>query len=242
MLAESVRMDRAPCIGVDGCRGGWLAALDDPDEAGLPRLALFRTFSALLEAAPEDALIAVDMPLGLPATRIVGGRRCDRAARKLLGPRRSSVFSPPARDVLDATTFDEVRGRGLTIQAFNLLPRIRELDRAVDPELQGRVFEAHPELAFSALAGAPMAHPKRTQRGRQRRLAELSRVWGQGVAAHAHVAKHGFKRSLVAPDDVLDAWALVLTARRRARGDARRLPEGSDSDLDPRGLRMEIWW
>jgi len=46
------------------------------------------------------AHVAVDMPIGLPATR--GPRGCDRLARARLGRRASCVFTPPTRRQLEA--------------------------------------------------------------------------------------------------------------------------------------------
>ena len=37
------------------------------------------------------------------------------------------------------------------------------------PDVQQRVHEAHPELAFMSLAGAPMQYNKKTLEGREER-------------------------------------------------------------------------
>jgi predicted RNase H-like nuclease len=166
--------------------------------------------------------VAVDMPIGLPAA---GPRACDVEARRRLGPRRSSVFPAPARRFLHAASFGDVTG--LSIQAFNLLPRIAELDALMDPALQERVVEAHPELAFARLdGGAPLADSKRTRAGLAHRAALL------GVDVEAVPRRRGARA-----DDVLDALVLVGTAVRIANGCAERLGDGA---RDERGLRMEV--
>ncbi|MEB3165551.1 MAG: DUF429 domain-containing protein, partial [Cyanobacteriota bacterium] len=137
--------------GVDGCRGGWLvvrAALAD----GQPRAALVVDVADLLLPADAPLLTAIDMPIGLPEA---GARPCDGQARRLLGPGRgSSVFPAPIRPMLAAANHAEasaigrrIDGRGLTIQAWNLMPRIRALDAllAQDCGLAGRLRESHPE-------------------------------------------------------------------------------------------------
>lgn len=208
---------RVVVAGVDGAPGGWVVALGDGTVDVVPALDdLFADVRAGAVAA-----VAVDMPIGLPVS---GRRACDVAARRLLGPRRSSVFPVPARRFLHARSFDEVSG--LSIQAFNLLPRIAEVDGLVDPTLQDRVVESHPELAFARLAGAPLAEPKRTALGITRRAALL----GVDDILRPRGAR---------ADDVLDALVLVRTARRIADGTAERLGDGS---VDERGLRMEIAW
>ena len=137
------------------------------------------------------AAAAIDIPIGLAGT---GRRRaCDVEARRLIGPRRSSVFPAPVRTVLGAATYDEAcAALARRLRAGDLAaalqhpgqdPRGRPLQ---SPRLQARLFEMHPELSFTVLAGAPMQSNKRTPRagpsGRRRcgpcsatspRLAEL---------------------------------------------------------------------
>jgi predicted RNase H-like nuclease len=231
--------------GVDGSRGGWVVALFPSGVSGIRQglLRLATSFEEVLSLDPAADVLAVDIPIGLSAERRPGGRGCDREARRLLGPRRSSVFSPPWRGALEARRYDQVRSEGLTIQCFNILPRIREVDRAMTAALQARVRESHPELAFLRLAGAPLGHPKRTPAGRRERLRALRRAPRGFVEAMGRVFRDGtgpLRRRDAAPDDLLDACVLAWTALRIARGGARRLPQ--EPEVDSRGLRMEIWW
>jgi predicted RNase H-like nuclease len=233
--------------GVDGCRGGWVvASAGFVDDASVPdqiRFDLCASFATVLALTPAPLTLAVDMPIGLLECAQPGGRACDRAARARLGrPRASSVFSPPARAALACTDYaDAMRrnGAGLSKQAYNLLPRIGELDAAITPELQRRVFEAHPELAFARLCGRPLAAAKRTPAGGRARLQLLRRIWGRVVPDPARV-RIGLGRSRVAADDVLDACVLAEVAWRIRAGQATRLPPQPQSDA--RGLRMEIWF
>lgn len=221
-----------PVAGVDGCRGGWVVATLGPSGLGI---AVTPAIAPVIEEVAEGGLaaVAIDMPVGLAGE---GPRACDALARALLGPRRSSVFPAPARAVLGARTYREAAarsraatGRSLPVQAYNLLDKVAELDRAIRPELQDRVVEAHPELAFRHLAGVPAAHAKRTPEGRAERLALLAAA---GIGDVSRVRALG-----AAPDDVLDAAVLALTALRIRDGSAVRLGDGSH---DARGLRMEV--
>jgi predicted RNase H-like nuclease len=220
--------------GVDGCRGGWVVARASTvdgavvDVARTDRLALV---IAQVERGELDA-VALDMPVGLPRS---GSRAADTAARALLGPRRSSVFSAPVRVVLAAGSYEDalarsraVDGRGLSTQSWNLVPKIREVDQCLTPELQDRIREAHPELVFVGLAGAPCAWPKRSAEGRAARVAILERWWSGPWNLRG-----------AAVDDVIDAVALTVTARRIATGDASALGDGT---RDETGLRMEVMW
>ena len=215
--------------GVDGCRGGWVVVRAESEPFALVGIEVVDAIASLLDERLE--LVAIDMPIGLPSSR---ARTADRAARRLLGPRRSSVFPTPARAVLDATDHADACERsrraigvGVSIQAWNLVPKIRELDAAMTPARQGRVRETHPELAFARLAGAPMADPKRSPAGFSARRAAL----GLDVSDVPRVPG-------AAADDILDAIALVHSARAVLDGSATVLGDG---ERDERGLLMEIW-
>jgi predicted RNase H-like nuclease len=153
------------------------------------------------------------------------------------------VFTPPTRPLLDATHYDQVRGHGLSVQAFNILRKIREVDRVMTPALQHRVYEAHPELAFQALAGQPLRDRKKTVAGREARLRVLDNIPSQlfhGIRAAFERILGACKRTDVAPDDILDAYVLMWTARRIWHAQAHRVPRSPQ--YDARGLRMEIWY
>jgi predicted RNase H-like nuclease len=215
-----------PVAGVDGCRAGWIVVHDGcatvhPD------------FAAVLAALPDDAVVAVDMPIGLIDEHVAGGREVDRAARVELGPKRSSVFSAPPRCALAARTLPDARRRGarLTLQTLNLLPRIEDVDGVMTPELQLRVFEVHPELSFAAMAGGPpVLAPKRSAAGSKERRALLRRA---GVCVPERPAG-------AAVDDLLDACVLIWSAHRVADGTASHVPHPPSRDA--RGLSMELRW
>ncbi|RWG96554.1 MAG: DUF429 domain-containing protein, partial [Mesorhizobium sp.] len=159
--------------GVDGCKAGWIAV--HREHGAPPSASVFATFEALLHALP-DATIAVDMPIGLPDFSNRGGRGPEALVRPLLGARQSSVFAIPSRAALYADTGNftteeawyaahrrasEVAmttsdpPRGVSIQAFGIFSKIREIDQLLiaRPDLRGRIFESHPEVAFCRLNG-----------------------------------------------------------------------------------------
>jgi predicted RNase H-like nuclease len=127
-------------VGLDGCPAGWIASVwrgpgHQPDVVLLKSLERAET-----ELPAATAVIAIDIPLGLLDAAVPGGRACDREARSLLGPgRTSSVFSPPARQALAAKTHAEASqlnrnsgptAGGLSIQAFAIFPKLRDADEA----------------------------------------------------------------------------------------------------------------
>ncbi len=81
------------CAGVDGCRGGWIAVWRHPGAA--PTVTVFEKFGDLLMELPNDAIIAVDIPIGLPK-RIQGkGRVAEQTVRPLLPGKASSGIQRP---------------------------------------------------------------------------------------------------------------------------------------------------
>lgn len=216
-------------VGVDGCRGGWLAAVDDSGAVSWVWTRDIRELLALTAAA-----IAIDIPIGVPEA---GRRACDVAARALLGARRATVFFAPVRAVLGCASYGEARallaqlgGPSMSAQTFGIVAAIRAVDDALTPRDESRVVEAHPELAFVRLSGAVLP-PKKTQPGHDARVAALARVWpdvGDLVATAPRPA---------APDDALDALACAWVARRWARGQAVVV---GDRSRDARGLLMRI--
>jgi predicted RNase H-like nuclease len=227
-------------LGVDGCRGGWLVAEAAPGPAVHDVAVVARLADAVPDGRPpaDEWVCAVDMPIGLLDVVHPGGRDCDRAARRLLGPRRSTVFSPPTRAALAAHNFDaaQVHG-GLTIQAWNLRHKILEVDAVATP---GRpLYESHPELAFQRLHGGRPLAPKRTAGGRAQRTAiVLEAVEG---ASRWIAASPRLRRAGAAPDDLLDALVLCVTAGRIADGTADRVPDGTPA-RDAHGRPMAVWW
>lgn len=225
--------------GVDGCRGGWLVALEERG-SGVRAVRVLPDFASALALRPRPALIAVDMPLGLPER---GARACDVEARRRLGPRAGSrVFPAPPRALLDTRSHPEavrlsraLQGKGISRQVFAILPRVRELDEALARRGPTRVFEVHPELSFCAMAHAERAlPPKRSAAGREARL-RLVRAAFDGFELDGLVPR----RRLAAADDVLDAFAALWSARRLWSGRARAIP--THPPRDARGLQMAIW-
>ncbi|MFN3690307.1 MAG: DUF429 domain-containing protein, partial [Fimbriimonadales bacterium] len=142
-----------------------------------------------------------------------------------------------ARAMLDADSYAPLRSLGLCVQAYHLIPRIRELDALLTPELQVRVWESHPELSFMAMTDAPMTHSKRTPQGQQARIDALRRVLNLDAEALLRLW-HAQRKSGVRIDDLLDACALAWSALRHTQGRAELclgVPEH-----DARGLLMAI--
>ncbi len=234
------------CVaGLDGCRGGWVVARLDTRGRTL-RFDLAETWAAFDPAG--IARTAVDMPIGLAES---GPRACDLAARALLPKgRKSSVFPAPRRYMLDCPDWPAAHalgrrheGKGLSKETWNITGKIAEIDRAIRPADQDRLFEAHPEVFFHHLnAWQPLPRKTRPD-GRQARRELLARC-GLELPERLPPALRGAAKL----DDLLDAAACALVAERILKGTAQRLPDDPRRDApprdarprDPRGLRMEI--
>ncbi|MDJ1159694.1 DUF429 domain-containing protein [Chelatococcus sp. SYSU_G07232] len=239
--------------GVDGCPAGWIAVFlptEGGGEAPPAVVSVATAFAAVIDAARAPAVVAVDMPIGLPARTGHGGRGPENAVRPLLGGRQSSVFSVPSRAAVYAGDYGaacaaalatSIPPRKVSKQCFHLFPRIREIDGLLRArrELVERVYEVHPEVAFWRLnGGRALDLPKKVK----------GSPHGPGLAERrAILAAAGLPAPLIeappprgaGPDDYLDALANALIARRIRTGAARPFPDPPGCDEE--GLPLAIW-
>ncbi|MGF3024223.1 DUF429 domain-containing protein [Methylobacterium aquaticum] len=229
--------------GVDGCPGGWVAVFGPRDGRPDPiRARVLPSLAAICDAPEAPAIVAVDIPIGLPDRVGPGGRTAEVLVRALLGPRRASVFPTSARSVVYAPDYTaaialsrrpETQPFAPSPPANAIFPRIREVDALlrVRPALQARVHEVHPELAFLSLnGGAALPASKRTAEGAALRRALLARAGLPSGLAVPRGAK---------PDDLLDALAALAVARAIANG--RGVPYPDPPERDAHGLPAAIW-
>ncbi|MFN2382394.1 MAG: DUF429 domain-containing protein [Guyparkeria sp.] len=236
-------------VGVDGCPGGWVAVAEPvgPPPCGEARsqrvsAVVARSLDNLLARFEAIDLVGIDMPIGLSQS---ASRDCDRAARGRLGARGSSVFPAPLRPALSAVTHSEASalsrqagGQGVSAQAWNIFPKVRDLDGLLRsrPEWRARLVEVHPELSFLALNGdLPLPASKHRIDGIYRRRALIAEAFGMAVIESAVGQLAGTR---VKEDDMLDAFAVLWSARRWMAGKGETLPP--DPPSDAQGLPMRI--
>ena len=63
--------------GVDGCKAGWVAVIRNLEDAADLDLIVFPTFADIVGHTPHLAIVAVDMPIGLPDRIGPGGWAID---------------------------------------------------------------------------------------------------------------------------------------------------------------------
>lgn len=258
-MAMNSTKDDLWLAGVDGCPGAWLAVFARPDGIILPPRVVKR-FADIVLGDERPAIVAVDMPIGLPDRSPAGGRLAEREARALLGDRKSSVFRIPSRRAVEASVASEPGdarerffaacaiaretsddSKGFAKQGFYILDKVAEIDVFLREHKDGagRVFETHPELAFVMMnGGAALDLPKKVK----------SRVHPPGLDLRRHLLmRAGIDKGIAgmnAPkgagdDDLIDALACLVTAQRLFRGEARSYPQ--DPPRDAHGLPMAIW-
>jgi predicted RNase H-like nuclease len=214
------------------------------------RVRVLAKFADIFAAPEQPQVIAVDIPIGLPAHIGQQGRGPERAVRPLLGQRQSSVFAVPSRSAIYAPDYGAACRLALETsdppkkvskQLFMIAPKICEVDVTLrnTPTLIARVFEVHPEVAFWRLNGErALSEPKKVK----------NRVYDPGLALRRDIlARQGFSDAVTGqappagadPDDLLDALACAAIARRILAGRATPFP---DPPLrDEYGLRVAIW-
>ena len=207
-------------LGVDGYAKGWIGIL--LRDGRFAEAAVARSLEELVSRYPDAVCIGVDMPVGLvPA----GSREADLAARAFLsGPRKSSVFPAPPRPVISEPSYASAvatarhvnDGKGISRQAYALIPKILEVD--VVAGYDDRIHEVHPEVSFKVLAGRDLEFGKKTWSGQNDRRSLLT-------AAGIVIPDDLGEASAVPTDDVLDAAVVAWSAQRIADGRARSFPD-----------------
>lgn len=235
--------------GVDGCKGGWIAAFVAPTGSDVSFRVMDR-FSDILTLPERPQIIAVDIPIGLPDHIGPNGRGPEAAVRPLLGQRQSSVFAVPSRKAVFATDYrtacqlaveTSCPPKKVSKQLYMIAPKIREVDQALRgaPDWTGQIYEVHPEVAFWRLnGGQPLPEPKKIK-GRPHEPGLALRRTLLVADGFSRDAAEGTPPKGAAADDLVDALACAAIARRIRSG--RAVPFPDPPLRDEFGLPMAIW-
>ena len=227
-----------PVLGVDACPGGWVGVVLGPDLRA--RVFVAPTIGELVALVRETApvaVIAIDIPIGLPDST---GRLADAEARRVLVGKSSSVFSTPVRAALEADSYAEGRAANLaatdgrtsvSAQAYALREKVLQVDAWVRSRPGVAVIEVHPEVSFARMAGEPVLARKKDAAGVAARRTAL--------ATHGIVAPHWFRGAGFGEDDLLDACAAAWSAVRHSLGVSESFPGTPEVFSD--GIPAAIW-
>ena len=238
-------------MGLDACKGGWVVVQHEisSNSEVVHRVEVVKELDDLSIKNGPKYIIGIDIPIGLLDRAEKGGRACDREARRVLPyPRSSSVFSPPIRAAIRAKDYETALqinkvsspdSIGISIQAFNIIPKIRDADLFAQKHLKSKsisIYEVHPELSFFEMAGKKL-ESKHTNRGRSQRVELLG---NQGFEIADLLSNLNDNRKLK-EDDLLDATAVAWSCKRIAHG-KHKTTQGTSNQFDDRGLPMSIHW
>ena len=226
-------------IGVDGCRGGWIAAVLDHGDMRLER---YDELPLLIEKYPTFDALLIDMAIGLRNN--TEQTRPDDEARKELGLKASSVFPIPSRDAVyadgeDAQKQENIRtlGKSLAKQSIAIIPKIRELDTFLNnhPEYKNKILESHPEVDFARLNGTVLMSRKQEEPGPSQRIAVLSEFLDRKnlYGMYDKAKELGCKQ-----DDLIDAICLAVTGALYSHGEYETIP--AEPESDKKGLLMQL--
>ena len=114
---------------------GWVVVLHPVSRPERFRSCVVTGIEEVLSLPEKPKIVAVDMPIGLLEYYIIGGRGCEKLARKMLQERGRSVFPSPVRGALSAKSFDEAKeinarssaaNKRITKQVYGIFPKLRD--------------------------------------------------------------------------------------------------------------------
>lgn len=226
-------------IGVDGCKGGWIASIYNKGSFELKK---YDSVEALVESNEDYRELIIDMVIGLPSNKV--DVRPDYAARALIPGRTSTIFAVPARQAVYADTKESIReanktalGKDLPAQAIAIIPKMRELDEYLqkNPIHKNRIKESHPEVCFSRLKGAVVMSRKADGEGITERVELIKEYLPEISEEFIYQEAKRFKCNA---DDIVDSIVLCITANLSAQGKTDVIPETVHEDVT--GLRMQM--
>jgi predicted RNase H-like nuclease len=230
--------------GIDGCKGGWLVvvAASWPVRGGIHAM-VCRDFATVIAVTTDCTRVLVDMPIGLPDGSTTWPRQCDDEGMQILGSvRGKSIFYARPRSAMTETVYRsfcdrhaELVGKGCSQQAFAIVPKIRQIDDIMNCELQGRILEYHPELAWLRANGNLLMEKKSTQDGKTQRREFLRLCVPTLADLETWCNKLGRAAAI---DDLFDALVGLKVAAEVEQG--YRIPV--QPPVDCKQLRMEMWY
>ena len=219
-------------LGIDGCKYGWICAQLKNEAISLT------LFGHINEVKKLDSQrIFIDIPIGLSDQ--FNTRTIDFELRKLLSKKRkSSVFTPPIREALEAPTYQlgnqinkSISGKGISIQAWNIGHKIKEVNQFLSQNrfYQKKMSESHPELCFELLNNGPLNHSKKTLSGMEERIKIINEYINISFQEIRNFGKE-CKSDKAKLDDIIDAIVLSLSAMRWEMSGKRQITQEKEKD------------
>lgn len=228
--------------GIDGCKAGWLLISFDENDS---KYEVLRSEQALKEAFEQFDRIFINIPIGLEDENFE--RESDTLLREKLGSEYAEdVIDPPIRPALVAPSYVEANmtsfdftERNLTLQAWNITPKIKMVDNLLreNKTLQDKVLETYPEFLYQQLNGGMIYQKKNLKKGIKHRL-ELVREKEPKAEDFFREIKEDFRRNEVEEHDIVDALVMAYFAKAAINKDLKTLPAAIQPDSE--GLKRAI--
>jgi predicted RNase H-like nuclease len=213
-------------IGIDGCKSGWFSVWQNPDDS--IQSSIFSTLNHLKDFFNDEAhlIIGIDMPVVLSDFI---PREADQLARKLLSKKASSVFTAPTPEMLEQPNYERASyvskrlfGKSMSLQSWYLFPKIKDVQTIIH-DAHINLYEIHPELSFRAMNHEEVIlESKKSKEGFEIRNALLKRHF---ESFDFESIRNLYPRKDVMDNDILDAMAVLWSAKRIQANEASFLPK-----------------
>ena len=201
------------CIGVDGCKGGWIAAILNHGKLFIEK---YNSLNEIVSSHGDFDEFLIDMVIGLSGTN--EQIRPDVYARRIISERSSTIFPAPCRQAVYAETvaksYDEnvrVLGKKFNPLTVGIMPKMREVDKFLQENTQYKniIKESHPEVCFARLNGSTVLSKKVDINGMEERIHILSKYIKDLNLNKVIITSKSLKCKV---DDIVDAICLAVTA------------------------------
>jgi len=216
-------------IGIDGCKSGWFSVWENQDKS--IHSSVFSNLNELKNFFKNESqlILGIDMPVVLSE---VIPRQADQLARKLLSKKASSVFTAPTPEMLDQPNYEKASlvskrlfGKSMSLQSWYLFPKIKDVQTMIHHE-DMQIYEIHPELSFRAMNNEQVIlESKKTHEGFALRNALLSMHFKNFIFEDI---RNQHARKDVMDNDILDALAVLWSAKRIQSNQASYLPQAPE--------------
>ena len=216
-------------IGIDGCKSGWFSVWENQDKS--IHSSVFSNLNELKNFFKNESqlIVGIDMPVILSE---VIPRQADQLARKLLSKKASSVFTAPTPEMLDQPNYEKASlvskklfGKSMSLQSWYLFPKIKDVQTMIHHE-DMQIYEIHPELSFRAMNNEQVIlESKKSHEGFAIRNSLLAMHFKNFIFEEI---RHQYARKDVMDNDILDALAVLWSAKRIKSNQASFLPQSPE--------------
>jgi len=216
-------------IGIDGCKSGWFSVWENQDKS--IHSSVFSNLNELKNFFKNESqlIVGIDMPVVLSE---VIPRQADQLARKLLSKKASSVFTAPTPEMLDQPNYEKASlvskklfGKSMSLQSWYLFPKIKDVQTMIHHE-DMQIYEIHPELSFRAMNNEQVIlESKKSHEGFAIRNSLLTMHFKNFIFEEI---RRQYARKDVMDNDILDALAVLWSAKRIQSNQASFLPQAPE--------------